>query len=67
MADERRAQVRTADRSERVRTYNFHENRVTDHRIGYTVHRLAEVLEGDLDDLIDALTSNLSGPAEGVA
>ena len=67
MADERRAQVRTADRSERIRTYNFHENRVTDHRIGYTVHRLAELLEGDLDDLIDALTANLSGPDEGVA
>jgi len=67
MADERRAQVRTADRSERVRTYNFHENRVSDHRIGYTVHRLAEILEGDLDDLIDALTANLSGPAEGAA
>ena len=54
-AAERRSQVRTADRSERVRTYNFPENRLTDHRIGYTVHRLNEVLEGDLDDLIDAL------------
>jgi peptide chain release factor 1 len=54
-ADARRNQVRTADRSERIRTYNFPENRVTDHRIGYTVHRLAEILEGDLDDLIDAL------------
>jgi peptide chain release factor 1 len=49
--------VRTADRSERIRTYNFQENRVTDHRIGYTVHRLAEILEGDLDDLIDALAA----------
>jgi peptide chain release factor 1 len=47
--------VRTGDRSERIRTYNFHENRVTDHRIGYTVHRLGEILAGDLDDLIDAL------------
>ncbi|MEA2485847.1 MAG: peptide chain release factor 1, partial [Actinomycetota bacterium] len=46
MAQERRSQVRTADRSERIRTYNFQENRVTDHRIGYTVHRLAEILEG---------------------
>jgi peptide chain release factor 1 len=59
VAEERRAQVRTADRSERVRTYNFHENRVSDHRIGYTVHRLAEVLEGDLDDLVDALHRDL--------
>jgi peptide chain release factor 1 len=58
LAAERRAQVRTADRSERIRTYNYHENRITDHRIGYTVHRLQEVLEGDLDDLIDALTAN---------
>jgi peptide chain release factor 1 len=55
LAEERRAQVRTADRSERVRTYNFHENRISDHRIGYTVHRLAAILEGDLDELIDAL------------
>ncbi|HEX2295246.1 MAG TPA: peptide chain release factor 1 [Actinomycetota bacterium] len=55
MAEERKSQVRTADRSERIRTYNFPDNRVTDHRIGYTTHRLAEVLEGDLDDLIDAL------------
>ena len=59
MADERRAQVRTADRSERIRTYNFHENRVTDHRIGFTAHRLAEILEGDLDELIDALAKNM--------
>jgi peptide chain release factor 1 len=57
VAEERRSQVRTADRSERVRTYNFQENRVTDHRIGYTVHRLAEILGGDLDDLIDALAA----------
>jgi peptide chain release factor 1 len=54
-AEARRSQVRTADRSERIRTYNFAENRVTDHRIGYTAHRLGEILEGDLDDLIDAL------------
>ena len=54
-AAERRAQVRSADRSERIRTYNYAENRVTDHRINYTVHRLGEILEGDLDDLIDAL------------
>jgi peptide chain release factor 1 len=56
-AEERRSQVRTGDRSERIRTYNFHENRVSDHRIGYTSHRLNEILEGDLDDLIDALTN----------
>jgi peptide chain release factor 1 len=59
LAEERRSQVRTADRSGRIRTYNFHENRVSDHRIGYTVHRLGEALEGDLDDLIDALQRDL--------
>ncbi|HET7481914.1 MAG TPA: peptide chain release factor 1 [Actinomycetota bacterium] len=57
-AEERRSQVRTADRSERIRTYNFPENRVTDHRIGFTAHRLGEILEGDLDELIDALALN---------
>ena len=59
MAEERRSQVRSADRSERVRTYNFHENRVSDHRIGYTVHRLMEILEGDLDDLIGNLAKHM--------
>jgi peptide chain release factor 1 len=54
-AEERKSQVRTGDRSERIRTYNFPDNRVTDHRIGYTTHRLGEILEGDLDDLIEAL------------
>jgi peptide chain release factor 1 len=58
MAEERRSQVRTADRSERVRTYNYPDNRVTDHRIGFTSHRLTEMLEGDIDDLIDALISS---------
>lgn len=57
-AAQRKEQVRGMDRSERIRTYNFPENRVTDHRIGYTVHRLGEILEGDLDDLIDALVLN---------
>ena len=57
-AEARKLQVRSADRSERIRTYNFAENRVTDHRIGYTVHRLGEILEGDIDDLVDALTLN---------
>jgi peptide chain release factor 1 len=59
MAEERRSQVRSGDRSERIRTYNFHENRVSDHRIGYTVHRLSEILEGDLDDLINTLQKNM--------
>jgi peptide chain release factor 1 len=59
LAAERRAQVRTADRSERIRTYNFHENRVSDHRVGLTLHRLGEILEGDLDGLIDAVSAEL--------
>ena len=51
----RRAQVRTVDRSERVRTYNFPENRIADHRVGFKAHNLDEVLDGSLDDVIDAL------------
>ena len=52
---ERRSQVRTVDRSERVRTYNFPENRISDHRIGYKSHDLDRVLDGDLDAVLDAL------------
>lgn len=54
---ERRSMVGTGDRSEKIRTYNFPQNRVTDHRIGFTTHRLQEVLEGGLDETVDALTS----------
>jgi len=54
-ADARRSQVRTVDRSERVRTYNFPENRISDHRVGFKAHNLDAVLEGDLDDVIRAL------------
>ncbi|MEE9276886.1 MAG: peptide chain release factor 1 [Dehalococcoidia bacterium] len=56
-ADTRRAQVGTGDRSEKIRTYNFPENRVTDHRIGLTIHNLQQVLEGQLDQLIDAVAT----------
>ena len=59
----RRAQVRTGDRSEKVRTYNFPQNRVTDHRVGVTVHRLRAVLDGDLDELLEAL--DRGAPADG--
>jgi peptide chain release factor 1 len=52
---ERRLQVGTGDRSAKIRTYNFPQNRVTDHRIGVTLHRLEEILDGDLDELISAL------------
>ena len=54
-ASERRSQVGSGDRSERVRTYNYPQGRVTDHRIGLTLHRLDAVLDGDLDEIIDAL------------
>jgi peptide chain release factor 1 len=53
----RRSQVGTGERSEKIRTYNFPQNRVTDHRIGKTVYRLAEVLGGDLDEFINELAT----------
>ena len=55
---ERRSQVGGGGRGEKIRTYNYKENRVTDHRIGYTIYRLQEVLAGDLDDVVDALASD---------
>ncbi|MDI6894250.1 MAG: peptide chain release factor 1 [Bacillota bacterium] len=56
--EERRAQVGTAERSERIRTYNFPQARVTDHRIGLTLYRLGAILEGNLDEIIDALAAH---------
>lgn len=55
IAEERRKQVGTGERSEKIRTYNFPQNRVTDHRIGLTLYRLEDVLDGDLDEIIEAL------------
>lgn len=57
MADERKSQVGTGDRSERIRTYNYPQGRVTDHRIGLTLHKLEQILNGDLTELIDSLTA----------
>lgn len=54
-AENRRVQVGTGDRSERIRTYNFREGRVTDHRIGLTLYRIQDIIDGDLDEIIDAL------------
>jgi peptide chain release factor 1 len=54
---DRRSQVRTLDRSERIRTYNFPENRISDHRVNYKSHNLDAVLDGDLDELVDALVA----------
>lgn len=69
IAEQRKSQVGTGDRSERIRTYNFPQGRVSDHRIGLTLHRLDAVLNGDLDEIIDALITHyqaekLKGEAE---
>ncbi len=58
LAKERKAQVGSGDRSEKIRTYNFPQNRVTDHRVGLTLHQLTEVMDGKLQPIIDALVSH---------
>ncbi len=58
MSVERRSQVGSGGRGEKIRTYNYKENRVTDHRIGFTIYRLSEVLAGDLDGVVDALAAD---------
>ena len=68
-SETRRSQVRTVDRSERIRTYNFPENRVADHRIGYKAHNLDQVMDGDLQPLLSALAdadraARLAGPTD---
>jgi peptide chain release factor 1 len=57
-AAQRKAQVGTGERNERIRTYNFPQNRVTDHRIELTMYNLPTFIEGDLDDMIEALRNN---------
>jgi peptide chain release factor 1 len=57
LAQDRKSQVGTGDRSERIRTYNFPQGRITDHRMGLTLYRLESMLEGDLDELLDSLIS----------
>jgi peptide chain release factor 1 len=57
-AADRKAQVGSGDRSERIRTYNFPQGRVTDHRINLTLYRLDQVMQGDLDEIVDALTAD---------
>ena len=58
LSDQRKAQVGTGDRSEKIRTYNFPQSRVTDHRIGLTLYKLDSILNGALDELIDALITH---------
>jgi peptide chain release factor 1 len=57
-SEQRRSQVGGGGRSEKIRTYNFKENRVTDHRVKLTLHKLDRVLEGDLDEIVDALLAD---------
>jgi peptide chain release factor 1 len=58
LADERRSMVGSGDRSEKIRTYNFPQNRLSDHRIGLTLHRLDYIMNGDLTEVLDALTAH---------
>jgi peptide chain release factor 1 len=58
IAKDRRSQVGTGERSEKIRTYNFPQNRITDHRINFTTHRLVEVLNGDLNELLDSVSTH---------
>ena len=58
IAQDRRTQVGTGERSEKIRTYNFPQNRVTDHRIGFTTHKLLQMLDGDADEIIDTLVTH---------
>jgi len=69
---QRRGMVRTGNRSEKIRTYNFKDNRITDHRINLTLHKLDRVMAGDLDDLVSALiaaerAAQLNGGPDGQA
>jgi peptide chain release factor 1 len=66
-ASERRSQVGSGDRSEKIRTYNFPQSRVTDHRAGITLHRLESILDGELDELMDELHARIGAPPEGRA
>ncbi len=56
-SEERKSQVGTGDRSQRIRTYNFPQGRVTDHRIGLTLYKLASILEGEIEDIIESITT----------
>jgi peptide chain release factor 1 len=58
LADERRSMIGSGDRSEKIRTYNVPQNRVTDHRIGLTLHRLDYIIDGDISEIIDALAAH---------
>ena len=57
-AEHRKSQIGNGDRNEKIRTYNFPDNRLTDHRVRYTAHNLSYVMEGDLDEIFDVLASS---------
>jgi peptide chain release factor 1 len=63
IAKDRRSQVGTGERSEKIRTYNFPQSRITDHRINFTTHQLVNVLNGDLSELIDQITTHFQAEA----
>ncbi len=67
MSAARKSQIGSGDRSEKIRTYNFPDRRITDHRINFTTHRLEAVLEGDLDELSDALIAAASKENEAAS
>jgi peptide chain release factor 1 len=58
ISSDRKSQVGSGDRSEKIRTYNFQQGRVTDHRIGLTIHRLQEILDGQLDEIVNGLIAH---------
>ena len=62
-SEERKSQVGSGDRSERIRTYNFPQGRMTDHRIGLTLYRLDSILQGDIDEVLDALATHYQAQA----
>jgi peptide chain release factor 1 len=63
IAKDRRTQVGTGERSEKIRTYNFKENRITDHRVHFTMHQLADALDGGIDQLIDTVVTHYQAEA----
>ena len=63
IASDRKSQVGTGDRSERIRTYNYPQGRVTDHRIGLTLYKLEQILNGDMDEVVDALITHYRAEA----
>jgi peptide chain release factor 1 len=63
IAASRRSMVGSGDRSEKIRTYNYPQNRVTDHRINLTLHRLESIMAGDLDEILDALVTHFQAEA----